>query len=46
MDDMFKSGMHVNVHAKTALLKGYAHAGRIRKGAELFDEMCRSKGKQ
>lgn len=38
--------MQVNVQAKTALLKGYAHSGRIRQGADLFREMCRSKGEQ
>lgn len=44
MDEMRKSGMHVNVQAKTALLKGYAHSGMIHKGAEFFRGMCCSKG--
>lgn len=46
MDEMKKLGLHINVQAKTALLKGYAHSGRLREGGELFEEMCRSKGKQ
>lgn len=43
MSDMKKSGMNVNVQAKTALLKGYAHAGMIHKGDRLFRDMCRVK---
>ncbi len=35
MDEMIKSGMEVNVQAKTALLKGYAHSGMLRKGSQL-----------
>lgn len=42
---MTRSGMHVNVETKTALLKGYAHSGVMLKGAELFKGMCLSKGK-
>jgi len=43
--EMKASGVHVSVQAKTALLKGYAHSGQIRKGAELYREMCSSAGR-
>ena len=45
MDEMIKTGMEVNVQAKTALLKGYAHSGMLRKGSQLFADMCSEKGK-
>jgi pentatricopeptide repeat protein len=41
---MGKSGMHVNVETKTALMKGYAHAGQLHKAMSLFETMCAAKG--
>ena len=43
--EMEASGVHVSVQAKTALLKGYAHSGQMRKGAELYRDMCASAGR-
>ena len=43
--EMEASGVHVSVQAKTALLKGYAHSGQRRKGAELYRDMCASAGR-
>lgn len=43
MDEMIKSGMEVNVQAKTALLKGYAHSGMLQEGSHLFADMCSEK---
>lgn len=40
-DEMKQSGMPITVETYTALLKGYAHAGMMHKGAALFEEMCR-----
>jgi pentatricopeptide repeat protein len=39
--EMKKSGMPITVETYAALLKGYAHAGMVHKGAALFDELCR-----
>lgn len=46
VEEMQSSGLHVSVQAKTALLKGYAHSGRMDRGAALFREMCDSKEKR
>lgn len=43
--EMEASGVHVSVQAKTALLKGYAHSGQMKKGAELYRDMCASAGR-
>jgi pentatricopeptide repeat protein len=45
MNEMIRSGVEVNVQAKTALLKGYVHSGMLREGSHLFDDMCSKKGK-
>ncbi len=45
IEEMGKSGAHVNVETKTALLKGYAHAGQLHKAMSLFEAMCGAKGK-
>jgi len=42
---MRASGLHINVETKTALLKGYAHAGKVEKAEALFDSMCQERGK-
>jgi pentatricopeptide repeat protein len=39
-DEMKKEGMPITVETYTALLKGYAHAGMMHKGAALFEEVC------
>ena len=39
------TGVQVNVETHTALLKGFAHAGMMHKGAALFREICAQKGK-
>lgn len=40
-EEMKKNEMSISIETYTALLKGYAHAGLMHKGAELFQEMCR-----
>ena len=40
-EEMKESGMPITIETFTALLKGYAHAGMLHKGAALFEEMCR-----
>lgn len=40
-EEMKKVGMPITVETYTALLKGYAHAGMVHKGAVLFEELCR-----
>lgn len=46
VENMIKIGMPVNIETNTALLKGYAHAGMMHKGASLFQKICREKGRQ
>lgn len=43
VEEMKKSGMHVNVETKTALIKGYAHSGQMAKAHSLFQSMCNEK---
>ena len=43
--DLEKTGIHVSVETKTALLKGFAHSGQIAKAESLFTSMCESSRK-
>lgn len=45
VEEMTKSGKHVNVETKTALIKGYAHSGQMAKADALFTSMCNSPGR-
>jgi pentatricopeptide repeat protein len=45
VDGLRRVGTSVTVETLTALMKGFAHSGRIGKAEELFDGMCRSKSK-
>ena len=41
---MKRGGREISVETKTALMKGYAHSGQIKKAEALFESMCNVKG--
>ncbi|CAJ1905814.1 unnamed protein product [Cylindrotheca closterium] len=45
IERLTKSGKHVNVETKTALIKGYVHSGEIAKAESVFLPMCECKAK-
>ncbi len=43
VEDLKKSGENINVHTKTALLKGYCHSGLMDHATSLYIEMSKKK---